>query len=101
MTLTLPPRQAVDTPQEFWFSRPGHDDPIQEVVSIKRAEELVAKGWTLLAVGPLDAPAPQAEFYVEPETGAFRAENVAAFANKPAPMSEFDDASAFAPGRQE
>ncbi len=83
MTLILPERYAVDPPQEFWFRRPGHDVPIQEVVSVKRAEELEAKGWELISIGPMDAepaPAPQAEFYVEPE---------------------FDDAGALASGQQE
>lgn len=56
---TLPERKAVDPPQEFWFRRPGVNDPIQEVVPVKHAEELVAKGWELLSVGPrAEAPAP-------------------------------------------
>lgn len=71
---SLPERAAVDPSQEFWFRRPGLEAPIQEVVPIKHAEELVAKGWELLSVGPLPEsepePAPQAEFYVESEETA-------------------------------
>lgn len=77
MGVSLPERQAVDTPQEFWFRRPGLEAPIQEVVPVKHAEELVAKGWELISVGPLPEqpePAPQAEFYVPDEPASDGAE---------------------------
>ena len=77
MGVTLPERQGVDTPQEFWFRRPGLETPIQEVVPVKQAEELVAKGWELISVGPLPeqpAPAPQAEFYAPDEPASDGAE---------------------------
>lgn len=77
MGVSLPERQAVDTPQEFWFRRPDFEAPIQEVVPVKHAEELVAKGWELISVGPLPeqpAPAPQAESYAPDEPASDGAE---------------------------